>query len=79
MDLRRRSPIIVAAFCLVLIASRVSKSTALVATHDFNPPYPKAISVNYEIFNSSFFFGNSFLAVYLFDEMTWVLLLKRRF
>ncbi|KAL8541685.1 hypothetical protein ACS0TY_002806 [Phlomoides rotata] len=45
MDLSMRSPIIAAAaLCLVLIGTQVSKSSALVASHDFNPPYPKAIS-----------------------------------
>ncbi|KAI3445841.1 hypothetical protein Pfo_002506 [Paulownia fortunei] len=44
MDLRLRSLVTAAALCLVLIGTQVSKSTALVATQDFNPPYPKAIS-----------------------------------
>ncbi|KAL7119206.1 hypothetical protein ACP275_02G049400 [Erythranthe tilingii] len=45
MDLRQRTPIIAAAaLCLILIGTQLSKSTALVATQDFNPPYPKAIS-----------------------------------
>ena len=44
MDLSPRSPIIAVALCLVLIGTQVPKSSALVASHDFNPPYPKAIS-----------------------------------
>ncbi|KAK6159153.1 hypothetical protein DH2020_006467 [Rehmannia glutinosa] len=44
MDLKLRFLIIAAALCLILVETRVSKSTALVATQDFNPPYPKAIS-----------------------------------
>ncbi|KAL0412647.1 UNVERIFIED_CONTAM: hypothetical protein Sradi_1466400 [Sesamum radiatum] len=33
-----------ALFCLVLVGIQVSKSVALIATQDSNPPYPKAIS-----------------------------------
>ncbi|KAI3448208.1 hypothetical protein Pfo_004873 [Paulownia fortunei] len=44
MDLRLRSLNFAALFCLVLFGIQVSKPAALVATQDFNPPYPKAIS-----------------------------------
>ncbi|GFP88683.1 hypothetical protein PHJA_001012000 [Phtheirospermum japonicum] len=44
MDTKLRSVIIPAALCLVLIGTQFSKSTALVANQDFNPPYSKAIS-----------------------------------
>ncbi|KAH6767010.1 tunicamycin induced protein [Perilla frutescens var. hirtella] len=44
MELRFRSLNLAAFVCLVLIGIQVSKSAALVATQDFNPPYPKAIS-----------------------------------
>ncbi|KAG6409032.1 hypothetical protein SASPL_132061 [Salvia splendens] len=53
MDSERPSPIIAAAFCLVLIGVQLSKSSALVAAPDFNPPYPKAISVSFD----SIYFG----------------------
>ncbi|XP_047980100.1 uncharacterized protein LOC125221850 [Salvia hispanica] len=44
MDSERPSTVIAAAFCFVLIGAQLSKSSALVAAPDFNPPYPKAIS-----------------------------------
>ncbi|KAH6813486.1 tunicamycin induced protein [Perilla frutescens var. frutescens] len=44
MELRFRSLNLAAFVCLVLIGIQVSKSAALIATQDFNPPYPKAIS-----------------------------------
>ncbi|KAL1534459.1 Protein TUNICAMYCIN INDUCED 1 [Salvia divinorum] len=44
MDSERPSPVIAAAFCLVLIGAQLSKSSALVAAPDFNLSYPKAIS-----------------------------------
>ncbi|KAL3843818.1 hypothetical protein ACJIZ3_001221 [Penstemon smallii] len=44
MDSRSRSLNLAAALCLILIGIQLPKSTALVASQDFNPPYPKAIS-----------------------------------
>ncbi|XP_047953196.1 uncharacterized protein LOC125216614 [Salvia hispanica] len=45
MELRFRSLNLAAFLCLVVIGFQVSKSAALIATHDSsNPPYPKAIS-----------------------------------
>ncbi|XP_057788034.1 protein TUNICAMYCIN INDUCED 1-like [Salvia miltiorrhiza] len=44
MDSERPSPVIAAAFCLLLVGTQISKSSALVAAPDSNPPYPKAIS-----------------------------------
>ncbi|KAL1557862.1 Protein TUNICAMYCIN INDUCED 1 [Salvia divinorum] len=43
MELRFRSFNMAAFLCLVLIGFQVSKSAALIAAHDSNPPYPKAI------------------------------------
>ncbi|KAL0356970.1 UNVERIFIED_CONTAM: hypothetical protein Scaly_1382700 [Sesamum calycinum] len=44
MDSRLRIQIIAAALCLVLIGTQVSPSTALAASQEFSPSYPKAIS-----------------------------------
>ncbi|KAL6545854.1 Protein TUNICAMYCIN INDUCED 1 [Orobanche gracilis] len=44
MDSKLRSVITAAVFCVVLIGTQFSKSFALVASQDINPPYSKAIS-----------------------------------
>ncbi|KAL6517552.1 Protein TUNICAMYCIN INDUCED 1 [Orobanche minor] len=44
MDSKLRPVITAAVFCVVLIGTQFSKSFALVASQDINPPYSKAIS-----------------------------------
>ncbi|KAG8368573.1 hypothetical protein BUALT_Bualt15G0059600 [Buddleja alternifolia] len=43
MDFRLKSLNMAAAICLLFIGIQFPKSTALIASQDFNPPYPKAI------------------------------------
>ncbi|CAA0807413.1 Unknown protein [Striga hermonthica] len=44
MDVKLRYPFFAGAWCLFLIGTQFSKSTASVANQDFSPPYSKAIS-----------------------------------